>query len=147
MKKGYWFFGFSGSGKTFASKYLKKKIKNSIIIDGDEVRKYISFDLDYSQKHRDLQIRRVYGIGRIAIKSNLFPIISTVWMSNLILKKAKSVGIKVIKINNNNNLNKKLILRKIKKNIVGHDIFYENLKVDEITNSKDNNFKKLLCRI
>ena len=113
MTKGYWFFGFSGSGKTFASRFLKKKIKNSIIIDGDEVRKYISFDLNYSKKHRELQIKRVYGIAIIAVKSNLFPIISTVWMNKIILKKAKSIGIKVIKINHNN-FNQKLKSKKIK---------------------------------
>jgi adenylylsulfate kinase-like enzyme len=146
MKKGYWFFGFSGSGKSFASRYLKKKIKNSIVIDGDAVRKYISFDLNYSRKHRDLQIKRIYGIARIVIKSNLFPIISTVWMNKMILQKARSIGIKVIKINYSN-FNKKLISKKIKKNIVGYDIFYENFKTDEIVNKKNNNFKKLLCRI
>ena len=146
MKKGYWFFGFSGSGKSFASRYLKKKIKKYIVIDGDAVRKYISFDLNYSRKHRDLQIKRIYGIARIVIKSNLFPIISTVWMNKMILQKARSIGIKVIKINYSN-FNKKLISKKIKKNIVGYDIFYENFKTDEIVNKKNNNFKKLLCRI
>ena len=146
MKKGYWFYGFSGCGKTFASRYLKKKNKSSIIIDGDEVRKYISFDLNYSKKHRDLQIKRVYGIAKIVVKSNLFPIISTVWMNKIILKKAKSIGIKVIKINHDN-FNQKLITKKIKKNIVGYDIFYENFKTDEINNSKGSDFKKLLCGI
>ena len=146
MIKGYWFFGFSGSGKSFASRYLKKKIKNSIVIDGDVVRKYISFDLNYSKKHRDMQIKRIYGIGKIVIKSNMFPIISTVWMNKAILKKARSIGIKVIKINYSN-FNKKLTLRKIKKNIVGHDIFYENFNTDEIINKKNSNFTKLLCKI
>ena len=93
-----------------------------------------------------MQIKRIYGIGKIAIKSDLFPIISTVWMNKIILKKAKSIGIKVIRINYSN-INKKLFSRKIKKNIVGYDIFYENFKTDEIINSKDNNFKKILCRI
>jgi hypothetical protein len=146
MIKGYWFFGFSGSGKSFASRYLKKKIKNSIVIDGDVVRKYISFDLNYSKKHRDIQIKRIYGIGKIVIKSNMFPIISTVWMNKAILKKARSIGIKVIKINYSN-FNKKLTLRKIKKNIVGYDIFYENFNTDEIINKKNSNFTKLLCKI
>jgi hypothetical protein len=146
MIKGYWFFGFSGSGKSFASRYLKKKIKNSIVIDGDVVRKYISFDLNYSKKHRDIQIKRIYGIGKIVIKSNMFPIISTVWMNKAILKKARSIGIKVVKINYSN-FNKKLTLRKIKKNIVGHDIFYENFNTDEIINKKNSNFTKLLCKI
>ena len=144
--KGYWFFGLSGSGKTFASKYLKKKIKNSLIIDGDEVRKYISPDLNYSKKHRDLQIIRVYGIAKIALRSNLFPIISTVWMNKIILKKIKSEGIKVIEVQAKN-CNQKLILKTIKKNIVGHDIFYDNLKTTKIFNTKDSKFKKILCSI
>lgn len=146
MNKGFWFFGPSGSGKSFASLYIKKKIKNSLVIDGDEVRKYISFDLNYSKIDRDVQIKRVYGIGIIAIKSNLFPIISTVWMNKEILKKAKSVGIKVIKINNKN-FNKKFNSKKIKSNIVGFDIFYDNFKTYEITNHKNNDFKKILCRL
>ena len=44
--KGIWFYGLSGSGKTISSKFLKKKIKDSLIIDGDKVRKLISFDLN-----------------------------------------------------------------------------------------------------
>ena len=67
-------------------------------------------------------------------------------MNKMILQKARSIGIKVIKINYSN-FNKKLISKKIKKNIVGYDIFYENFKTDEIVNKKNNNFKKLLCRI
>ena len=39
--KGIWFIGYSGSGKTYASKILKYKIKNSILIDGDEVRNLV----------------------------------------------------------------------------------------------------------
>ena len=68
-------------------------------------------------------------------------------MNRKVLKKAKSSGIKVIKINNSKNFHQKLILKKIKKNVVGNDIFYENFKTNEITNTKNNNFKKLLCRI
>ena len=32
---GYWFYGHSGVGKTFADKYLRKKIIKSLIVDGD----------------------------------------------------------------------------------------------------------------
>ena len=80
--KGIWFYGLSGSGKTYASKVLNKKIGNSIIIDGDIVRKYISWNLGYSKADREIQIKRVYGIGKIAIKSDIFPIISTVYFNN-----------------------------------------------------------------
>ena len=54
--KGLWFFGMSGSGKTYLSKILKNKIKNSVLVDGDVVRKYVSFDLGYSLKDREHQI-------------------------------------------------------------------------------------------
>ena len=54
MKKkisGIWLFGLSGSGKTYISKKIGKKIKkNTIIVDGDKVRSYISTDLGYSKK-------------------------------------------------------------------------------------------------
>ena len=61
---GIWFFGPSGCGKTFASKFITRHKKNYIIIDGDVVRKYISFDLGYSKQERDKQIKRVYGIAK-----------------------------------------------------------------------------------
>ena len=59
MIKGIRFFGYSGCGKTFASKFLKKRIKNSILVNGDEVRKYISFDIGYSLDDRQIQIQRI----------------------------------------------------------------------------------------
>ena len=61
MKKGIWLFGLSGSGKTYISKKISKKIKNSFIIDGDEVRKLISFDLGYKKSDRIKQNKRVLG--------------------------------------------------------------------------------------
>jgi adenylylsulfate kinase-like enzyme len=47
MYKGLWLFGQSGCGKTYLSKKISKNIKKPFIIDGDEVRKLISFDLGY----------------------------------------------------------------------------------------------------
>jgi len=144
--KDFWFFRYSGAGKTYASRFIRKRKKNSIIIDGDEIRKNISFDLNYSKKDRDLQILRIFGLAKIIIKSKYFPIISTVWMNKKILKKAKSMHIKVIRVLNRN-YNKKLKKRKIKKNIVGIDIFYGKFRVPIIVNDKNYNFKKLLCKI
>ena len=40
--KGIWLYGLAGSGETFTSHILNKKLDNSFIIDGDEVRKHIS---------------------------------------------------------------------------------------------------------
>jgi len=144
--KGFWFFGYSGTGKTYASRFIKKRKKNSIIIDGDEIRKNISFDLNYSKKDRDLQILRIYGLAKIIIKSKYFPIISSVWMNKKILKKAKSLHIKVIRVLNCN-YNKKFKKKRTKKNIVGIDIFYDKFRVPIIVNEKNYKFKKLLCKI
>ena len=76
--KGIWFYGISGSGKTQASLYLKKYIENSIILDGDEIRKKISFDLGYSIKDRKIQIRRIFGIMSLLLKNKIFPIVEII---------------------------------------------------------------------
>ena len=51
-----WITGMSGSGKTFyANKictHLKKKYKNIFLIDGDEIRKYLTYNLKYSVSDR-----------------------------------------------------------------------------------------------
>lgn len=49
-----WFIGLSGSGKTFYSSKLFNLLKKKKIIkiDGDEIRKYINYNLDYSIKDR-----------------------------------------------------------------------------------------------
>ena len=60
-------FGLSGSGKSYASKFLNKLIKNPFLIDGDDIRKNISFDLNYSIKDRKSQVKRVYGLAKICI--------------------------------------------------------------------------------
>ena len=44
--------GKSGVGKSFLASKLQKKIKNSIIVDGDEVRKYFNSSLGYNLKDR-----------------------------------------------------------------------------------------------
>ena len=59
-KKGIWFYGLSGSGKTYASKLILKENKNSFLIDGDDVRKFLSQDLNYSLQDRKIQIRRIF---------------------------------------------------------------------------------------
>ena len=60
-----WLLGKSGSGKTFFSKKIvkfleKKKIKH-FHIDGDEFRKYISYDLGFDKKSRYINGKRVFA--------------------------------------------------------------------------------------
>ena len=75
--KGLWLFGFSGSGKSFISNKIHQSVKNSVIIDGDEVRKKISFDLNYTITDRITQTQRLFGISEILISNELFPIVSS----------------------------------------------------------------------
>ena len=136
--KGIWLFGYSGSGKTFASKIISKKIKKKIILDGDEIRRYVSTDLNYIKKDRITQTKRIIGFAIIAIKQNLFPIISTSYLSKKVADFAKKKDIKVVEITRE----KSKLFKKItnKKNVVGKDIFYENFLREKIHNDK--NFKR-----
>jgi adenylylsulfate kinase-like enzyme len=146
MNKGIWFFGYSGCGKTFASKFLKKKIKNSILIDGDEVRKYISFDLGYSLENRKTQIQRICGLLKILLKTQLFPIISTVYFDKRAKKfclKNKIFPIKILR-KNMKNIFRSHKTYKNKSNIVGFDIQYPKILTKNIYNNGDKNFCKKL---
>ena len=149
MIKGIWFFGYSGCGKTFASKFLKKRIKNSILVDGDEVRKYISFDLNYTKKDREIQIQRVFGLAKILIAQGIFPIISTVFFNNKIYRDCKKLNIKIIKIERSDI--KQIMYHhptyKNKKNVVGKDILYEKIKTKKIINDRSINFCKALISL
>ena len=147
--KGIWFYGLSGSGKTYASKYLKNKIKNSCIVDGDIVRKYISFDLDYSKKDRNVQLKRMLGISKILIGSEVFPIISTVWMNKMIFNNSIKMGIQVIKIESDlKNLIKTHQTYRNTKNVVGVNFKYnKNFKTKIIKNKKDKSFWNTLKKL
>ena len=143
-----WFIGLSGVGKSFASEYLKKKIKNSIKVDGDVIRKFISYDLDYTLLDRKEQIRRVMGIGKFLINSNLFPIISTVYMNKKTVDECKKNKIKVIEIKRNfKQLKNKPLYKKNIKNVVGKDIVFPNIKTKTIENSGCKNFYKELDKL
>ena len=148
IMKSLWFIGLSGVGKSFASEYLKKKIKNSIKVDGDVIRKYISYDLDYTLLDRKEQIRRVMGIGKFLIYSNLFPIISTVYMNKKTFEECKKNKIKVIEIKRNfKQLENNSLYKKNIKNVVGKDIILPNIKTKIIENSGCKNFYKELNKL
>tara|TARA_A100001035_G_C27635293_1_gene431965 strand:- start:262 stop:741 length:480 start_codon:yes stop_codon:yes gene_type:complete len=149
--KGIWFYGISGSGKTQASKYIKKYIKNSIILDGDEIRKKISFDLDYSIKDRKIQIRRIYGIISILLQNKIFPIVSTVYLDQQMKNKLIKTKILTIQLFRNLKLikNRKLIYSKKTKNVIGKDLKMPLLKKDIkiINNKSKREFQKRLYKL
>jgi adenylylsulfate kinase-like enzyme len=146
--KGIWLYGISGSGKTIASKFLKKKIKNALIFDGDKIRKYVSFDLKYSLRDRKIQIKRMFGLAKISKESNIFPILSTVYMSQSLKKKLKKEKILLIKIHREFTKikNRKKIYNKKTKNVIGIDIKTPELKNEFIIKNNDTKisfYKKL----
>lgn len=153
--KGIWFFGLSGSGKTLLSKTIKKKFKNIFLIDGDVVRKNISFDLGYSQNDRNIQVRRILGLSKIVISEKLFPVASTVNFNREILKECKKLKIIPIKIERQkmNLIFKSHKTYKNKKNIFGFDLKYDKFKTKKIVNNNTqifcqnlNFFEKFLIR-
>ena len=140
--KGIWLYGLAGSGKTYASSFLKKKIKNSFVIDGDRVRETLSSDLKYDLKSRIIQINRLHSIAILALDNGYFPIVSSVYIDKDIIKKLKKKNIISIKIIRNNKIIKKLRpIYQNSKNVVGKDIFYKNIKHKEVINRS----KKELC--
>jgi len=140
--KGIWFYGLSGSGKTHISKILHKKIKDSVVLDGDLIRKYISVDLNYSKAHRIVQLKRVFGISKIVIRSKKFPIISTAYFTNELNKKCKVIGILPIRVVRNNfkKIKSNHRVYKNSSNVVGKDIRFKDLKTMKIINDNSNNF-------
>ena len=147
--RGIWFFGLSGVGKSYASSLIKAKRKNTVVIDGDVVREYLSYDLGYSINDRNIQIKRMYGIAKIIINSNFFPIVSSVWMNSEVSKLLKKEKINLIKIEADmEKIFKKHKTYKNRSNVVGKDISYNRFKYQKIINSRDNKFwmelKKLI---
>lgn len=149
--KGIWFYGNSGTGKSLASKYVNKLFKNSILLDGDQIRKYVSFDLGYSIKDREIQIKRVFGMAKLARESNIFPVVSTVYMNSIIKNKLKKKNILVVNILRDFDKikNRKNIYNSKINNVIGKDIKNPMLKnkLHIINNKTVEEFYKKISKI
>ena len=136
--KGIWLFGLSGSGKTYLSKKISKQIKNKFIIDGDQIRSHISFDLGYNIEDRKIQNKRVLGLAKIVIKNGYYPIISSVYLDPSIVKSINKNRIRIVKIEGPKfRINKKT---KNKKNIVGVSIKQPKIDCEVFKNSLNKTF-------
>lgn len=65
-----YFVGLSGAGKSTLCEAIKERLcqiqnKAVVILDGDEIRKYLSSELGFSKKDRSINVRR---IGYVASK-------------------------------------------------------------------------------
>jgi adenylylsulfate kinase len=90
-----WFTGLSGSGKTTLAiklrNHLVKKKYTCVFLDGDELRAGLCSDLNFSQKDRLENIRRVAEIAAIMLKQNDYVIVATISPNNIIRNLAKKI--------------------------------------------------------
>ncbi len=75
-----WITGLPCSGKTTLAKKIvnrleKEKIPN-VLLDGDEIRSFISADLDFSHKARNENVRRVAGISKLLLEQGVASVVS-----------------------------------------------------------------------
>ena len=136
--KGLWLYGISGSGKSFVSKYLKSKIKNSFLVDGDKIREINNNDLGHTIKDRKKQLNRLLKLTNLIITEGYFPIVSSVFLDKKTYEKIQKYKIKVIEILREKN--KTNIKLKYKKNVIGKDLKLPKLNTLKLFNDK--NFKK-----
>jgi sulfate adenylyltransferase len=67
-----WFTGLSGAGKSTLAEAVTKRLANQMhfeILDGDDVRTYLSKGLGFSKEDRDTNIRRIGYVARLLAKS------------------------------------------------------------------------------
>ena len=132
---GIWFYGLAGSGKSFASTFLIKKLENGYLIDGDDVRKYISSDLGYTLDHRKIQLKRLLGISQLTLFNGYFPIVSSVTMNKEILDFCRDIGIEAVEIQRSEIERYKVRnIYSTQSNVVGKDMKLEAFNTRKIFN-------------
>ena len=146
-----WIIGLSGSGKTFLAKQILKNIRGKKIhIDGDEVRKFLTYKLGYTKKDRKRNSLIISDLCAYLEQKNYIVICSilSIFKEHQIQNRKKYKNYFQIYIKTNL---KRLIKRNNKKiyskqkEIVGKDInFPKPVKNDLIIN---NEFKPYKLRI
>lgn len=139
--------GLSGSGKTYFAKkiynILNKKIKKLIHLDGDEIRKYITYDLNYSINDRKKNHNKISNLCLMLEKKGFVVICSCISIFPNLQKRNKRIFKKYYQIFLDINIEKlkKRNNKKIyqKKNVVGIDIkFPKPYKSDLILKNNEN---------
>lgn len=73
-----WLTGLSGSGKSTIANLLEKKLadddKHTYLLDGDNVRHGLNGDLDFSDKDRVENIRRISEVAKLFVDAGLIVI-------------------------------------------------------------------------
>jgi adenylylsulfate kinase len=78
-----WFTGLSGSGKSTLAHALEEKLfqkgHRTFVLDGDNVRHGLNSNLDFSEKGRTENIRRISEVSKLMLESGL--IVMTAFIS------------------------------------------------------------------
>ena len=144
-KFGLWFFGLAGTGKSFASRAAASEIEKPFILDGDQVRKTVSFDLGYDLSSREVQVKRVFGMCQLVISNGYFPIASTVYMNREIESLCEKENIRLIQIERCfAELERIRPLYKYDKNVIGKDINIKELDAKKIYNPGTLEFNNII---
>jgi len=89
-----WFTGLSGAGKTTIAKQLAKELRKHrevFVLDGDDARKFISYDLGHTKYDRDKHITRMAGVCYITTQNNILTIASVISPTQKIRKYARNL--------------------------------------------------------
>src|ERR1019366_1027687 len=77
-----WFTGLSGSGKSTlslaVSEHLAANGYRVQLLDGDEVRTFLSRDLGFSKQDRDENIRRIGYVAELLTKNGVITLVSAI---------------------------------------------------------------------
>jgi sulfate adenylyltransferase len=90
------FTGLSGSGKSTIANVLLVKLlqmggRSVTLLDGDVVRKHLSFELGFSREHRDIHIRRIGFVASEITKSGGIAICAPIAPYDAVRKQVRSM--------------------------------------------------------
>ncbi len=87
-----WFTGLSGSGKSTLASALEKELfakgLNTYILDGDNVRKGLNSDLDFTDEGRKENIRRIGEVSNLFIDAGV--VVLTAFISPFVSDRAQA---------------------------------------------------------
>lgn len=144
-----WIIGISGSGKSFFAKKILNKIKGKKIhVDGDEVRKYLTYKLGYIKSDRKKNALLISDLCNLLEKKGFIVVCSILSIFKEHQKRNRQIFNKYMQIYLKANI-KKVIDKNSKniyskKDVVGKQIKFPTPHKSDITiiNNFDNSYKK-----
>ena len=75
----FWFTGYSGSGKTTLAKALADFFAvRPIVLDGDDIRSSINYDLTLNDKDRDENVKKIANLAKLLLNQGFNVIVSCI---------------------------------------------------------------------